>query len=156
NVPYTVGLVLIGLLLGIVGLAPTFSLRADTILVVFVPILLFEAAINLNLRLLRSAQWPILTLAVVGVGVSMGIVSLVLGVTGTAAPETAIVLSAIVSATDPVAVLSVFKKLGVPDRLAMIVEGESLFNDGTALVVFNIAVVAALSHQFEPAPAILS
>ena len=63
---------------------------------------------------------------------------------------TAIVFGALIAATDPVAVVSLFRALGVPQRLALTVEGESLFNDGTAIVVYRLALAAALTGTFDP------
>ena len=70
---------------------------------------------------------------------------------GTGLPfATAIVFGALIAATDPVAVVALFRELGVPRRLAVAVEGESLFNDGTAIVIFRIALVTAVSGVFDP------
>ncbi len=143
NLPYTVALVIAGLGLGLTGLLPNVTLTSESISHIFLPALLFQAAISLRLDLLRQMAIPILVLAIVGVAISVffigGIFSAALGF----ALPVAIVFAAMVSATDPVAVLATFKKLGVPAQLEMIVEGESLFNDGTALVVFQISLLVA-------------
>ncbi|HEY8694241.1 MAG TPA: cation:proton antiporter [Chloroflexota bacterium] len=139
-VPYTVALLAVGIGLGFTNWLSGLTLTSRTILVVFLPALLFQAAINLDLSELRDAVLPIVLLAVAGVAISIviiaGLFAVALGVAGIVA----VVLAAILSATDPVAVLGVFKRLGVPKRLEMVIEGESLFNDGTALVAFQIAV----------------
>jgi monovalent cation:H+ antiporter, CPA1 family len=146
-IPYTVALLAVGIGLGFTDLLSGLTLTSQTILVVFLPALLFQAAINLDLTELREAVLPIVLLAVVGVAISIaliaGLFALALGVTGIVA----VVLAAILSATDPVAVLGVFKRLGVPKRLEMVIEGESLFNDGTALVAFQIALQASDSGK---------
>src|SRR5204863_7689706 len=80
-----------------------------------------------------------------------GLFAAVLGVSSVVA----VVLAAILSATDPVAVLAIFKRMNVPKRLEMVIEGESLFNDGTALVAFQIAVGAAQSGRVSVAEGIL-
>ncbi len=139
-VPYSVALLAVGIALGFTGWLSSLTLTSETILLVFLPALLFQASINLDLRELRAATASIVLLAVVGVGVSIAIIGgLFAAVTGVPA-IVAVVLACMVSATDPVAVLATFHKLGVPKRLEMIVEGESLFNDGTALVAFQIAL----------------
>jgi monovalent cation:H+ antiporter, CPA1 family len=146
-VPYTVALVVVGIGLGFTNLLAGLTLTSETILVVFLPALLFQAAINLDLQELREAVLPIVLLAIVGVGVSIVIIAgLFVAALGVAA-IVAVVLASILSATDPVAVLAVFKRLHVPKRLEMVIEGESLFNDGTALVAFQIAVGAAESGR---------
>ncbi|HVA26411.1 MAG TPA: cation:proton antiporter [Chloroflexota bacterium] len=146
-VPYTVALLVVGIGLGFTDVLSGLTLTSQTILVVFLPALLFQAAINLDLTALREAVLPIALLAVIGVGISIamlaGLFGLALGVSGVVA----VVLAAMLSATDPVAVLAVFKRLGVPKRLEMLIEGESLFNDGTALVAFQIAVQASSSGR---------
>jgi CPA1 family monovalent cation:H+ antiporter len=146
-VPYTVALVVVGIALGFTNLLPGVTLTSQTILFVLLPALLFEAAINLDLKQLRDAWLPIVLLAVVGVGLSMAIIAGLFAQALGVAAIVAVVLATILSATDPVAVLATFRKLGVPRRLEMVIEGESLFNDGTALVAFQIAVGSALTGQ---------
>jgi len=122
-VPYTVALLAVGIGLGFTDLLSGLTLTSRTILVVFLPALLFQAAINLDLSELRDAVLPIVLLAVAGVAISIviiaGLFAVVLGV----ASIVAVVLAAMLSATDPVAVLGVFKRLGVPKRLEMVIEG---------------------------------
>ncbi len=149
RLPYTVSLVVVGLLIAI----PTgLDLEAtpELILAIFVPPLLFEAAFHLDLRQLRESLAPILILAVPGVLVSTLLVGSMTALGAGMAFGTAIVFGALIAATDPVAVISLFRALGVPQRLALTVEGESLFNDGTAIVVFRIALVAAMTGAFDP------
>lgn len=146
-IPYTVALLVVGIALGFTNVLSGVTLTSQTILLVFLPALLFQAAINLDLKQLRDALLPIVVLAIVGVGITMlivaGLLAWMLGIS----LVVAVVLAAMLSATDPVAVLAVFKQLGVPARLEMVIEGESLFNDGTALVAFQIAVAAQQTGQ---------
>ena len=112
------------------------------------PPLLFEAAFHLDLDELRHNLLPIVTLAVPGVLITTLIIG---GITalGIGLPlGVAMVFGALLSATDPVSVVAFFRQLGAPRQLASIVEGESLFNDGTAVVVFRIALAIAVSRQF--------
>src|SRR5579883_1244898 len=146
-VPYTVALVVVGIALGFTNLLQGVTLTSQTILFVLLPALLFEAAINLDLKQLRDAWLPIVLLAVVGVGLSMAIIAGLFAQAIGVGAITAIVLAAILSATDPVAVLATFRRLGVPPRLEVVIEGECLFNDGTALVAFQIAVNASQTGQ---------
>lgn len=149
RLPYTVSLVVVGLLIAI----PTgLELEAtpELILAIFVPPLLFEAAFHLDLRQLRENLGPILILAVPGVLLSTMLVGGMTALGAGMAFGSAVVFGALIAATDPVAVVSLFRALGVPQKLALTVEGESLFNDGTAIVVFRIALVAALTGTFDP------
>jgi CPA1 family monovalent cation:H+ antiporter len=149
RLPYTVSLVVMGLLIAI----PTsLELEAtpDLILAIFVPPLIFEAAFHLELRQLRENLVPILILAVPGLLLTTLLVGGMTALGAGMALGTAIVFGALIAATDPVAVVSLFRTLGVPRQLALTVEGESLFNDGTAIVVFRIAVVAAMTGVFDP------
>jgi CPA1 family monovalent cation:H+ antiporter len=149
RLPYTVSLVVMGLLIAI----PTsLELEAtpDLILAIFVPPLVFEAAFHLDLKQLRENLVPILFLAVPGVLLTMTLVGGMTALGAGMALGTAAVFGALIAATDPVAVVSLFRVLGVPRKLALIVEGESLFNDGTAIVIFRIALAAVLTGHFDP------
>ena len=144
RVPYTVALVIVGLLLTTLPHA-SFSLTPELILALFVPPLIFEAAFHLNFADLRRNLVLILVLAVPGVLLTMLIVGGALAIGVHLSLPVALVFGALVAATDPVAVVALFRVLGVPKRLAVLVEGESLFNDGTALVLFNLTL--AVAHQ---------
>lgn len=138
RVPYTLALVIVGLAISPMNFLPPVHISPDLILLIFLPALLFEAAWNLKLNQLRANLVPILTLATVGVGLSVGLIGSIIHY-GVNLPWTsALLFGAIISATDPVSVLALFKKLGAPERLSVIIEGESLLNDGTAVVVFRI------------------
>jgi CPA1 family monovalent cation:H+ antiporter len=156
RLPYTVSLVLVGLLLSAQRFtAIEAELTPELILAIFVPPLIFEAAFHLDLGLLRENLTPILVLAVPGVIVATlliaGVVSLGTGL----AFSTAVVFGALIAATDPVAVVQLARRLGVPRRLAVAIEGESLFNDGTAIVVFQIALTAAVTGVFRPVAGVI-
>jgi len=149
RIPYTVGLVLIGLALSL--LSPTkISISPQIILALLVPPLIFEAAFHLRWEDLRRDFWLILLLAIPGVILTTlmvgGVVAWGTGLT----IQTAMVFGALISATDPVSVIALFRRLGVPRRLQVLLEGESLFNDGTAIVMFNLMLSVALAGKFSP------
>ena len=155
RVPYTVALVLVGLV--ITAQQPLhIKLTPELILAIFMPPLLFEAAFHLDLDELRHNLLPIVTLAVPGVLITTlvigGIIALGIGLP----LGVAMVFGALLSATDPVSVVAFFRQLGAPRQLASIVEGESLFNDGTAAVVFRIALAIAISGQFNAVSSLTS
>jgi CPA1 family monovalent cation:H+ antiporter len=148
RIPYTVALVVVGLLL--TALSPVkFELTPELILALFVPPLVFEAAFHLNLAELRRNLALILVLAVPGVILTTVIVGGILSFGTSLNFPAALVFGALIAATDPVAVVALFRLLGVPKRLAVLVEGESLLNDGTALVLFNLMVAVALTGNFD-------
>ena len=138
RVPYTLALVGVGLIISPMHLLPPVHMSPDLILLIFLPALLFEASWNLKLGQLRANAWPIVVLATAGVGLSVGVAGTILHYVAGLQWSSALLFGAIVSATDPVSVLALFRKLGAPERLNVIIEGESLFNDGTAFVVFRI------------------
>lgn len=143
RVPYTVGLVIIGLVLTLRGQAD-IRISPNLILALLVPPLIFEAAFHLNINDLRRNLVPILTLAIFGVVLTTLIVGgIITWGTGLALPV-ALVFGALVSATDPVSVVALFRSMGVPKRLQVLLEGESLFNDGTAIVIFDLVIIAAI------------
>jgi len=149
RIPYTVGLVLIGLLLS--ALLPP-ELRVEippqVILTLLVPPLVFEAAFHIRFEELNRDLFLILLLAVPGVILTTMLVGgLVAWGTGLTL-SVAIVFGALVSATDPVAVVALFRRLGAPHRLQVLLEGESLLNDGTAIVIFNLSVAVVLGGNF--------
>ena len=143
--PYTIGLVIIGLVLsGLANQIPalevinTFKLSEELILFIFVPPLIFESALNMDSRLLVRNLAPILTLAAPGLLISTAIVGSILAWLTPLSWGQALLFGSLISATDPVAVIALFKELGAPKQLTILVEGESLFNDATAIVAFNI------------------
>ena len=147
HVPYTVALVVVGLLL--TNLSPlNLELTPELILGLFVPPLVFEAAFHLNFSELRRNLTTILVLAVPGVLITMLIVGGVLSFGTSLSLLSAMVFGALIAATDPVAVVALFRLLGVPKRLSVLMEGESLLNDGTAFVLFNLMLAVAVTGQF--------
>jgi len=143
RVPYTVGLVLMGLALSL-GVKLEVNIAPNLILALLLPPLIFEAAFHLNLSELRYNLAYILALAIPGVVLTAILVGgIVSWGTGLALPA-ALVFGALVSATDPVSVIALFRSMGVPRRLQVLLESESLFNDGTAIVVFDLVVIASL------------
>lgn len=148
RMPYTVGLVFVGSALAIFFRQLHYEVRPEVILGIFVPPLIFEAAFHLPFNDLRRNLRPILLLASGGVVLTTFMVAGIVSVGSGLALSSAIVFGSIIAATDPVAVIALFKTLGVPKRLQVLIEGESLFNDGVAIVVFNIAVVAAATGKF--------
>jgi CPA1 family monovalent cation:H+ antiporter len=148
RLPYTVALVLVGLFITF-RQELAYEVTPELILALFVPPLIFEAAFHLEFNQLRDNLVPILILAVPGVVLSTLIVGSIISVGFGLPLSVAAVFGALISATDPVAVVTFFRALGVPRRLAVAVEGESLFNDGTAIVVFSIALTAATTGSFD-------
>ena len=147
RLPYTVGLVLIGLALSVRGQTDV-NIPPELFLGLLVPPLIFEAAFHLSIRDLRYDLVPILALAIPGVLITTGLVGFVVAA-GTGAPiSLSLVFGALIAATDPVAVVALFRSLGVPKRLQGLLEGESLFNDGTAIVVFNMMIAIAITGSF--------
>ena len=147
RIPYTVALVVVGLVLTFQ--APiAIELTPELILALFVPPLVFEAAFHLNFRELQRNLPNILLLAVPGVILATLIVAGILALGKVVSLPLALIFGALISATDPVAVVALFRSLGVPKRLSILTEGESLLNDGTAIVIFNLMLVIALTGNF--------
>lgn len=123
-----------------IGLPFTFG---PALLFIFLPPLIFEAAWNLDGGALRRMAWSIAVLAVPGVLVTTGVIALGLSVTGQLPLVAAFMFGTIVSATDPVGVIAIFRRLNVPLDLVTLVEGESIANDGVAIALYGIGLAMA-------------
>ncbi|MBL6998450.1 MAG: cation:proton antiporter, partial [Gammaproteobacteria bacterium] len=154
SIPYTVLLVVIGI--GLSELAQfwslfsplqVFRLSPDLVFFVFLPALIFESGLSLDARQLLKDLAPVLTLAVPALLISTSIVGFALWAILDIELTVALLFGALISATDPVAVVALFKELGAPLRLNVLVEGESLFNDATAIVVFSILLTMVLQGE---------
>ena len=139
----------------LVGLGLDTGLRADSfhdlIFYVFLPVLIFESAFKIDTRMLLRNLLPILIVAI-PVMLFSTLITAVLVYYGIGHPSgfpwiAALLTGALLSATDPVAVVELFRKLGAPERLCVVMEGESLFNDATAIVVFGIFLYLAMNPQ---------
>jgi monovalent cation:H+ antiporter, CPA1 family len=147
RLPYTVGLVLAGLILGWAHLFPAPQLNRSLLFSIFLPGLVFEAAFHLNFEDFRRNRVTITSLAVPGVVASTVLIAVALPPVANALGllpgitwRHALVFGALISATDPVAVLAMFRKLGTPRRLSVLIESESLLNDGTGIVFFTLSL----------------
>jgi monovalent cation:H+ antiporter, CPA1 family len=143
-IPYTVALVVLGLAATTLLPRQQFQVTPELVLLVLLPGLVFEAALRIEFDDFRSSFGGVALLAVPGVLLSAAVVAIVLNVATGLRMELGFVVGAMVAATDPVAVVSTFKQLGSPRRLATLIESESLLNDGTAIVLFVVAVRAAV------------
>ncbi len=154
KLPYTLGLVVVGLGIGIFRLLPGVALTPDLVLVIFLPALLFEGAWNLEQRELIRNWFPIFLLAGPGMAIAIGITGLILHVAVGLDWAVAFLLGAIISPTDPIAVLALLRQIGMSSRLRILIEGESLFNDGVAAavtqaletIIMGSAALALASH----------
>ncbi len=149
SIPYPILLVVGGLGLGFIPGIPEFQLPPDLVLVAVLPPLLYGAAFFTSLRDLRENAFAITLLAIGLVLCTMVIVAVVAHelVPGLGWGS-AFVLGAVVSPTDPTAATAIAERLGLPRRLVALIEGESLVNDGTALVAYKFAVIAVVSGTF--------
>ena len=145
RVPYTVALVVVGLSLGGLHLVQAPHLTKELLFAVFLPGLLFHAAFNLNAREFWTNKLAISSLAVPGVVVGIVLTGLIvtgviqlLGLDAAFSWKYGLVFGALVAATDPIAVVSLFRDLNAPARLRVLVEGESLLNDGTSIVLLTL------------------
>lgn len=148
-IPYNVALVVVGLLLVFMDVLPKTPMDPQVILLAFLPVLVFEGALFADSDGLRAARRPILTLAVPGVAISLlgtaAVATFALGLSF----SSALLLGALLSITDTVSVLLAFRSVRVPHRLAAIMEGESLFNDGTALVLVSLTTAVVARGVFD-------
>ncbi|MBN1665618.1 MAG: cation:proton antiporter, partial [Anaerolineales bacterium] len=148
RMPYTVGLVIVGLGLTLLG-EVQLPITSDLILGLLVPPLVFEAAYHLNYEDLRRNLRPILILTIPGVLITTLLVGGVIAWGAHFDFKVALLFGALVAATDPDAVVALIRSLGVPKRLQVLLEGESLLNDGTVIVLFSIMLGINLTGDFD-------
>lgn len=151
--PFTVLLVIAGLLLHTFGIDSLTGLDSftrpevatDIILVILLPTLIFESAFNLDASRLKFNWRAIFTLAVPGTILSTVLIGAIVGLLTPLPWSVAFLLGAILSATDPISVIALFKKLGAPKDLTLLIEGESLFNDATAIILCKLLLAGVLT-----------
>lgn len=146
RMPYTVALVLAGLVIGTTHVLQPPHLTKALLYSVFLPGLIFEASFHLDTVQFRRNVLTIGALAVPGMLLSGLLIALLLGAAHVAPGFgflDALLFAALIVATDPIAVTALFKTLGAPERLATLVEGESIFNDGAAVAFYTVVLAAA-------------
>ena len=149
HVPYPIALVLIGLAAGAVPGLPEVIVDPEVVFLVFLPPLLASAGFYSSPRELRAELRPLAFLAIGLVLVTMVAVAIAAHalIDGLSWPA-AFVLGAVVSPTDPVAAIATFSRMHVPERVGLLVEGEAMINDATALVAFRVALGAVIAGSF--------
>lgn len=144
--PYTIALVLVGLVIAILKLTPHVIITHDVIFTIILPPLLFHGALHMDLDHLKQNWRSISLLAFPGVVITTLLIGLLVHHLLGIPFIYAMLFGAIVTPTDPISVLSILGRVGAPKRLRTILEGESLFNDGTGVVVFMIILEMISTH----------
>jgi len=147
RVPYSVGLVLTGAVVTLLPAGKSVVLTKEVIFSALLPPLIFEAALALPWRELRRELPVVIPMATLGVALAAAITSVGMHYFAGWPWLSAAIFGVLISATDPVSVIATFKEAGVSGRLRILVESESLFNDGAAAVMFGVLVAVAAGHQ---------
>jgi CPA1 family monovalent cation:H+ antiporter len=144
GMPYIVGLVVAGFLIALLPLAPQLPLSRGLIFNIFLPPLVFEAALQLDWRRFRHELPLTLTLAFLGVGIAAAVVAVGMHAIVGWSWIGAALFGVLIAATDPVSVIASFREMGCTPRVSMVVESESLLNDGVAAVGFAVLTAVAI------------
>lgn len=162
KIPYTVALLLAGIALGSAHAFEPPALTKELLFAVFLPGLLFEAAFHLDYRKFWQNKIGIVSLAVPGLVVAIVLTAVLLTPVADAlhfidnfSYADGFLFAALIAATDPIAVVGLFKSLGAPKRLSVLIEGESLLNDGTAVVLFMLVLSVVTGGSVSAASAAL-
>ncbi len=162
SVPFTVVLAAVGVGIGLVvsldvevggpvgdflNAIRSMRLSADAFIYLFLPALLFHAGLTVDVRRLMDDAWPVLLLAIVAVGVCTAIVGFGLNEISDVGLLACLLLGSIVATTDSAAVVAIFRDIGAPKRLTIIVEGESLLNDAAAIAIFAVILGVITTQQ---------
>ena len=153
RLPYTVGLVLAGLVVSFLQFSLSTPLTHEFILLVILPTLIFQSAMNIDTEKLRDNIGPILVLAVIGLVLSVVVVGVIGAPLFGFSLVVAFLFGAIVTPTDPVSVVALFDELGAPERLSVLIEGESILNDGVSIVLYTVLLSVVLEAQGKGVPA---
>ncbi|KIC46414.1 sodium:proton antiporter [Ruegeria sp. ANG-S4] len=169
RIPYSVVLAVLGIIIGVAAtfflqtdltevMNPVaeailgFPIRANVFLYIFLPTLLFQATLGMNLRRMLDDWVPIFVLAIVAVFVATFTVGFALAAVSSLPVVACLLLGAIISTTDPSAVVSIFRSISAPQRLARIIEGESLLNDAAAIALFGLFIGFVMVGAPDPRP----
>lgn len=156
RVPYTAALLVAGVALGAVDAVPLPNLTKDLLFAVFLPGLLFEASYDLRPRELRDSAATITGLAIPGVLLAIGLTAAMLVggshilLSQAIGWKPALLFGAVIAATDPVAVTSLLRQVRAPRRLRVLLESESLLNDGTSIVAFGLLLAYVTGNATSP------
>ena len=146
--PYSVGLVIAGIILAAVPFAPRIVVTRDLIYTGLLPPLLFEAAYHIHWESLRRNAFVIGVLVILGVAISGGVSAAGMHFLAHWQWMGALVFGALIAATDPVSVIATLRESRAKGRLPLLIEAESLLNDGTASVAFAVVVAIAMGQHF--------
>jgi len=146
KLPYSIALVVVGLVICLTNVMPHVTISHDVIFTIVLPLLLFYGAMHMDLKDLWENRGSIALLAILGVVTSTFLIGGLMHMFMGFDMLPALLFGALITPTDPVSVISILKKVDSPKRLRMILEGESLFNDGTGAVVFLI-ILSMMTSQ---------
>jgi len=141
EIPYLILLILVGVVISILPIDVGLRLSHDVIMSLVLPIILFNGAIELNRRELRENIVVPLVLVVVGIPLAVALLGAATAAAFGLPVLISLLLAGIVVPTDPIAVLSLFEEIDAPERLSVIIDSESLFNDGVVVVIVNVLIV---------------
>ncbi len=147
KIPYSIVLVLSGFAISLFKFHLNFHVSYETIMLVFIPALVFKEAISLDVRLLNTYKIPVLVLVLIGISGQVILLGYILHFLFGFALLNAFLFSVIIIPTDPVGVLNILEEIGADERIKIIAEGESLFDDAVAIIIFGALMSILLKEK---------
>ncbi|HEC80189.1 MAG TPA: hypothetical protein ENI43_02925, partial [Firmicutes bacterium] len=148
RIPYQIALLIVGLIVGFLDILPPINLSPELIFNILLPVIIFEGSIKMPIRHLMDRIKSILLIAFGGTTLEFTLFAIMFSIAIGIDWQYSLLLGVAICATDPASILSMFKGLGIERRLSILIEGESIIDDGIAIVAFQVIIALIITGTF--------